>query len=105
MTLAIDFDGVVHDHKRPIAGRRMGPPIEGAQEALAQLKWQGHRIIIHSVWGGEKKTIGDWMVFYKIPYDDITNIKPQADIYLDDKAVRFTSWREFVPTLHLTKSL
>jgi uncharacterized protein YmfQ (DUF2313 family) len=92
MILAIDFDGVVHDHKHPIAGRRMGAPIEGAKEALTMLK-RHHKIIIHSVWGGSgKQVIADWMKYYGIPYDDITNIKPQADHYIDDKAIHFTNW-------------
>jgi hypothetical protein len=95
MIYAIDFDGVVHDHKKPIIGRRMGAPMEGAKEALEKLKSQHNKIIIHSIWGDDQKTIGDWMKFYEIPFDSITNIKPPADVYLDDKAVRFTSWKEF----------
>ena len=96
MILAIDFDGVIHDHKNPIKGRRMGAPIEGAKEALADLTHQGHKIIVHTVWGNEKgrQTIADWMKYYEIPYHDITNEKPQADVYLDDKAMHFTSWKE-----------
>ena len=92
MILAIDFDGVVHDHKHPVQGRRMGPPIEGAQAALQSFAARGDIIIIHSVWGDQQKAIGDWMKYYEIPYDQITHIKPQADVYLDDKAIRFTRW-------------
>lgn len=94
MILAIDFDGVIHDHKNPVKGRRMGPPIAGSKEALKKFKERGDTIIIHSVWAGEKgaPTIMGWMEFWDIPFDNITNIKPQADVYLDDKAVRFESW-------------
>lgn len=94
MILAIDFDGVVHDHKHPIEGRRMGAPIEGAKEALQIFKRRGDRVIIFSVWGDavRQKVIADWLKFYAIPHDSITNIKPMADVYIDDKAIRFTSW-------------
>src|ERR1035437_3723081 len=93
--LAIDFDGVIHDYKHPIVGRRMGAPIEGTQEALNQLKSQGYKLIIHTVWGDEKgkKTIADFMEYYKLPYDSITNIKPIADWYIDDKAIHFEQWK------------
>lgn len=100
MKLAIDFDGVIHDHKHPVPGRRMGIPIEDAQDAIKTLKnIQGHTIIVHTVWGGDsgRKVIEDWMKFYDIPYDEITNIKPQADYYLDDKAIHFTEWPVVFP--------
>jgi histidinol phosphatase-like enzyme len=94
--LGIDFDGVIHDYKHPIKGRRMGAPIEGTKEALERLKRQGYKIIIHTVWGDEKgqKTIADFMKYYELPYDEITNIKPQADWYIDDKAIHFESWKD-----------
>ena len=74
----------------------MGGPMEGAKEALEALKAKGDTIIIHSVWGNDQKTIGDWMKYYQIPFDEITNVKPQADYYIDDKAIRFTSWDKVV---------
>jgi predicted phosphatase len=92
--IAVDFDGVIHDFKNPVKGRRMGAPIEGTQDALKRLRGLGWKIIIFSVWGGEPKAIKDFMDYYKLPYDSITNIKPQADVYLDDKAVRFTNWKD-----------
>ena len=91
--LAIDFDGVIHDHKHPIEGRRMGKPIEDAQEYITKLKQAGHEIIIFSVWGDQPEVISDWMDYYNIPFDSITNIKPNADYFIDDKAIKFESWK------------
>ena len=98
MILAIDFDGVVHDFRHPVPGRRMGPPKEGCKEALEKLKSQGHEIIIHTVWGDEKgqAVISKFMEYYQLPFDSITNIKPNADYYIDDKAVLFTEWKDLV---------
>lgn len=99
LILAIDFDGVIHDFKNPLTGRRMGAPINGAKEALEFFKKRGDTIIIHSVWGDKPKAISDFMVYYGLPFDSITNIKPNADVYLDDKAVRFTNWEEVCHSL------
>lgn len=99
MTLAIDLDGVLHDHLNPKPGRRMGLPMEGAVNAMIRLKQLGHTLIIHSVWGDRRKVIADWCDYYSIPYDDITNIKPEAAVYLDDKALAFTTWDETMTIL------
>jgi len=101
MILAIDFDGVIHDNKHPIEGRRMGPPIKGAKEALETFIKRGDTIIVFTVWGGVKgqKTISDFMHYYHLPFNQITNIKPQADVYIDDKGLRFINWEEVLKIL------
>ncbi len=80
----------------------MGPPIEGAKNAIDALHNDGHTIIIHSVWANEKgiPAIADWLNYYEVHFDEITNLKPKADIYLDDKAVRFSNWETFVSELY-----
>lgn len=97
MIIAVDFDGVIHDYKNPIPGRKMGAPMEGAKQGLEYFRRNGFKIIVFTVWGGTdqgKKTIKDFMNYYILPFNEITNIKPQADYYLDDKAIRFTSWKD-----------
>lgn len=97
MIFAIDFDGVIHDKDHPLKGRRMGEPIEGAKETIERLRGDGATIIVFSYWahGRGAEAIRDWLGFYEIPFDDVTNVKPNADVFLDDRAVRFTSWAEF----------
>lgn len=95
MKIAIDFDGVIHDYMNPKAGRRMGEPIVGAKEALTKMRADGHEIIIFTVRAkndADTKVVHDWMIYYSIPFDTITNIKQACDVYIDDKAIRFTSW-------------
>lgn len=97
MILAVDFDGVIHDYKNPVAGKRMGAPILGAKNALEFMERLGHEVIIFTVWGGTEQgrdTIRKWMEYYEIPFKEITNIKPRADLYIDDKAVKFTNWAD-----------
>lgn len=92
--IAIDFDGVIHDYKHPVEGRRMGGPIEGTKDALKKLKRKGFKIIIHTVRGDEPQHISDWMQFYGIPFDEITNIKPKAEFYIDDHGIHFENWEQ-----------
>lgn len=93
--IAVDFDGVIHDWKNPLEGRRMGAPIKGTKEALTKLK-ETYEVVVFTVWGDEKgqKTITDFMNYYELPFDRITNIKPQAVAYIDDKGIKFTNWQE-----------
>ena len=98
MTIAIDFDGTIHDWNNPKPGMRMGPPMEGAKEALQSFKDARHTIYIHTVRGGEgeRRHVAEWMDYYAIPYDFITNVKIPADWYIDDRAIHFTDWTQAV---------
>ena len=99
MVIACDFDGVIHNWDHPIEGRHMGPPFEGAKEALTQIQAQGHRIIIHSC--NRKDVIEKFMAYYELPYNYIWDQvgKPIADVYLDDRAITFTTWPRFMELL------
>ena len=95
MIIAIDFDGVLHDYKHPVEGRRLGPPMPGAAEAVMDLQDAGHKLIIHSCKAstpGGVEMIQGWLTFYDIDILDIAVSKPMADIYLDDKALPFADW-------------
>ena len=97
MKIAIDFDGVIHDHLHPKPGRRMGSPIIGAKEALEQFRNRGDEIVIFTARAKNEtdtKVVHDWMIYYSIPFDQITNIKQACDVYIDDKAIHFTKWED-----------
>jgi|ERR1035437_711225 hypothetical protein len=96
--LAIDFDGVLHDHKHPIEGRKMGPPMEGAKEAMELLSLK-YKLIIHSVRAITPSVIENWMKYWEIPYHEITNIKPTATFYIDDRALLFKDWKSTIELL------
>lgn len=91
MILAIDLDGVIHNPNDVEPGKKMGRPIEGAQEALENLTDQGHTIIIHTV-RGDSQHVRDWLEFYGLDDYEVTSTKPNADLYIDDKAMKFESW-------------
>lgn len=92
MVIAIDFDGVIHDHLHPAAGMVMGPPITGAAEAIAALKQQGHRVVVLTA-RDRLKPVQEWLDYFHIDVDEVTNLKVAADVYIDDRALRFRSWK------------
>jgi hypothetical protein len=97
--IAIDFDGCIHDWKNKLEGHKMGQPINGVEQALRDFQQLEFQIIIYSVWGmpENEHIIKDWMDFYGLPFDRITNLKPNADFYIDDKALRFEGqWEPIV---------
>jgi len=95
LRIAVDFDGVIHDPFNKKKGYKLGQPIEGAREALKQLREEGAVIVIHSVWADTQQkcqAMAEWCRYFDIPYDFVTNIKPEVDCYVDDKGYRFTDW-------------
>lgn|SRR3990167_3921586 len=96
MTLAIDFDGVIHNHKVKVEGRKMGPPVNLAVDVLKSLKKEGHTLIIFTTRGDRPDHVREWLNWYKIPFDSITRVKPEADFYIDDKGIRFVDWNQTI---------
>jgi len=78
----------------------MGPPMKGAKEAMEVLAAASHTLIIHTIWTPDRHhVIRDWMLYYGIPFDYITNVKPEADCYIDDRALHFENWQQVLGEL------
>lgn len=105
MKICIDIDGVVCELRRPEQTYADLAPLPGAAEKMQALKQAGHYLILCTarhmstcnsnvgmVVARQGKTLLDWLAKHQIPYDEIWFGKPHADVYLDDNAVRFTSW-------------
>ncbi len=96
--ICVDLDGVIADYSKGFQGENIfGHPIAGAIEGLTTLKDAGWRIIIHTC-RPRSQALTAYLVSNGIPYDHINEPsesrsgKPMADVYLDDRAVRFTDW-------------
>ena len=100
MRICLDFDGVLHDSKHPNAGRKMGPPIDGALNGVYQLQAAGHTLVLHTARAqteAQAQHIYAWLRFYGFPRIAVSIPKPIADCYVDDKGLRFTSWPITLP--------
>jgi len=101
MTIAIDFDGVIHSYSRGWQGGEIyDPPVEGTREALTELRARGWKIYIFSTRTNkiyhkndhppQEERMKTYLEEHGIPYDKIWSFgKPMADIYLDDRALNF----------------
>tara|TARA_R110001583_G_scaffold3112_1_gene20556 strand:+ start:96 stop:479 length:384 start_codon:yes stop_codon:yes gene_type:complete len=103
-TLAIDFDGVIHDHNLGFHdGTVYGNPIPGAIEAIKKLS-KKYKIVIFTCKANPKRPlikgktgpelIWEWLEKYDLKscVKDVTYDKINALYYIDDKAISFNNW-------------
>lgn len=103
-TLSIDFDGTLCKKQSFGNGEIHECPNEGAVEAMKKLQEAGYRLHIFSARfspefgeeGVDEKmmAVEIWLKVWDVPYDKITNNKYDSIAYIDDRAIRFTNWRD-----------
>ncbi|GEM_PF-430797 len=102
-TIAIDFDGVIHRYSEGFKGKdnAYDPPNENITEALEYFKSRGYRLVVFST--RPKEVIADWLKNYDLAdyFEDITDIKIPAKIYIDDRGYKFESWKKTLEELEL----
>jgi len=107
MRICIDLDGVVCSLRKPEQKYAELEPMAGAVEKLRTLRAAGHYVILctarhmNTCQGNVGQVVArqgavtlDWLARHGIEYDEFHFGKPHADVYIDDNAVRFTSWDE-----------
>lgn len=107
MRISIDLDGTICHIKKRHESYNDLVPLPGAIEKIKEMRNAGHYIIINTARnmatqdgniGKVVKNIGkitlDWLEKYQIEYDEIHFGKPNANIYIDDRAIRFSSWNK-----------
>ncbi len=105
MKIVIDIDGTICPIRQEHENYADLVPLPFAVEKIRELKEAGHYIILQSArnmgtqqgnLGKVLKNIGkitlDWLDRHGIPYDEIYFGKPNAHIYIDDRAMRFSGW-------------
>ena len=102
-TIAIDFDGVIHRYSEGFKGKdnAYDPPNENITEALDYFKTSGYRLVVFST--RPKEVIADWLKNYDLAdyFEDITDIKIPAKIYIDDRGYKFENWKKTLEELEL----
>ncbi len=106
MTIAVDFDGVIHAYSKGWHdGTIYDPPLPGALDGLRALMEQ-HAVFIFTT--RESSQVTEWLIGHgfdaitdnpgvRVFWDQrgrllVTNQKLAATAYLDDRAVRFENW-------------
>jgi len=106
MRICIDIDGTIAELRKKGEGYSEVSPKEGAVETLKKLNEEGHYIILYTARNMETflgnlgkinavqgPILYEWLRKYEIPYDEVYFGKPSADVYIDDKAIKFETWK------------
>jgi hypothetical protein len=91
-TIAVDFDGVIHSYKEWNDGKIEGELMPGCQLSLAKLN-NRYRVVVFTA----RHNLGDveaWLRAKGVSHlvAEVTNRKPAAVAYIDDRAIHFTTW-------------
>ena len=94
-TLCFDFDGVLHSYTSGWQGASVipDPPVPGMAEALRRLQHLGWEVVICSSRArhqGGPEAMRDWLVANGFGPLPVTAEKVPAELYVDDRALRFT---------------
>ena len=106
VNIGIDFDGVIHNADKGFHdGTLYGEPLQQAKESLENLskeyniilfscKAKPDRPLISGKTGVE--LIWEWLKKHDMDeyITEVTSEKPRAKLYIDDRAIKFTSWKE-----------
>lgn len=93
-TVCLDFDGVIH--AGPWAGRPdviAGELVHGALEAIERLR-RSCNVVVNSARSATpegRAAIHRWLAQHGLRLE-VTVGKPVADVYVDDKGIRFEAW-------------
>ncbi len=93
-TILVDLDGVICTEET-FPERPLAQPIAGARAGLRRLRAAGYTVVIYTArsWG-EYRVTRQWLDDHGFVYDGLHMGKPVADIWIDDRAIRFTNWRD-----------
>lgn len=88
-TICFDFDGVLNTYNGWKGEDELFEPREGLEDFLKSLKADGFKLIIHST--RSSTHIADWLNKYRLSkyISLVTQTKPIATVYLDDRAIKF----------------
>ena len=95
--IAIDFDGVIHKYSKGWQGGKIyDDPVDGAIDSIFELM-ESYEVVIFTS-RDDLNAVKLWLESKfdfesrgcKVP--EITNQKPIAIAYIDDRGIRFTDW-------------
>jgi uncharacterized HAD superfamily protein len=99
MKLIIDIDGTICEENRQFS-RSLAKPLPNAVKSLKALKKKGYILILYSArtWAEYEMTL-NWLKSYDIPFDQLILGKPEGDYWIDDRAIKYTNWKEVLENI------
>jgi hypothetical protein len=93
--LCFDFDGVIHSYTSGWlgAGTIPDPPVEGMADAIRRLQALGWDVVVCSSrarYSEGKDAVCQWLLDNGFPGVEVTCEKLPAELYIDDRALRFS---------------
>ncbi len=101
-TVCVDLDGVLNTYDEWRGPEFFHPPRDGAREFLCALRERGYRVVVFTVRWHE--WVRQWLETNALSefVDEVTDRKPPAVAYIDDRAVCFRG--DFQDTLEHLKA-
>lgn len=93
-TVAFDFDGVIHSYTSGWQGADVvsDPPVPGIKESIEALRAAGYEVAVVSSRANTEEgcaAINNFLKEHEIIVDMVTDKKPPALVYVDDRAICF----------------
>jgi hypothetical protein len=111
-TIAIDFDGVLAEYHGWKGPEHLGAPLPGAIQFVNMLLGEGYQVVIFTTRADTlegRARLLNWLEAAGVPaphpknFLGITNVKPPAVLYLDDRAFLFKGTYPTIPEIEAFK--
>lgn len=94
-TVVLDFDGVIHSYTSGWKGIDIipDPPVKGIKEAIDKIR-EKYKVVVVSARSASsigRTAIEKYLNKYNIIVDEISDVKPPAIVYVDDRAIQFNN--------------
>lgn len=87
-TYCVDFDSVLAHHETGDPLDKIGEPLTPGIQMAKRIKAAGHKLVILTARPQPMhETINGWLKGQGVRADEVTNVKPPAEMYIDDRAV------------------
>lgn len=100
--IAVDFDGPVHNYDKDwYDGTVYDSPTDGVFKAFQKLSNKGYKVVIFTA-RNDLEPVKIWINdrLKELELDhlkiEVTNKKPKAIMYIDDRGIRFTNWKDIL---------
>jgi hypothetical protein len=92
VTVAVDFDAVLHQRSGRFSDEVTGDPVSGAADGLRRLS-ERYDVVIFTA-RTALDPVRQWLTEHGMDGFEVTHEKPPAEFYIDDHGLHFTTWAD-----------